>query len=61
MRYLKGLALLPVALLWVWIDMTFEPFKSHIWLTILCGGITWAVLALGWDGLRHWLSHHKQS
>jgi len=36
MRYLKKMVLLPLVILWVIVDLKFEPFRSHFWLTMVC-------------------------
>lgn len=44
MRYLRMLVLCGGTIMWVWISLTFEPFKTHLWLALLGAGITSAAL-----------------
>jgi glucose uptake protein GlcU len=45
MKHLKKLSLLPFALFWGIVGVRVEFFRSHFWLTILCGALS-AVIVL---------------
>ena len=53
MRYLKKLVLLPLVAVWVIVDLKFEPFKSHFWLTLVCA-VASVPLMMAASGLIAW-------
>jgi len=60
MRYLKKMVLLPLVALWVIVDLKFEPFKSHFWLTMVCA-VASVPLVMAASGLITWFFRKKAS
>jgi len=61
MKHLKMLVvLLPLVVLWAIVGATWEPFKSHFWMTMVCV-VASVLLAMVAFGVVSWLFSRKRT
>lgn len=51
MRYVNSIVGILVAIFWIWIARTYEPFKSNYWLAVLGAGIFSVLVYLAYYGV----------